>query len=189
MSDLDPETRKLYLMIEARAGRALTQAELQRIAARLDQIRAHPGETWWWPTECAQCGKATGPWNPDNPGSTMTHIVAGGAPDWDMNRDHSPKGPTPKSPRTETQGWLTNPPSQRYRQAHPNTKEPKRVVLIEPGDVLLIGNIGEHATEDADAIGEWARDIGIRIALFAEAINIDTLKAAGLTQAEPEART
>jgi hypothetical protein len=58
MTDLDPDTQKLYARIEARAGRRLTQAELQRRAAR-----------------------------------------------------------------SETQEWLTNPPSERWRQQHTVTVE------------------------------------------------------------------
>lgn len=53
----------------------------------------HPGETWWWPTECALCGEQIGPWDPNVVGSEMTHIVDGGGPDWDANRDHKPVTP------------------------------------------------------------------------------------------------
>jgi hypothetical protein len=50
----------------------------------------HPGETWRWPTECNRCGEPTGPWSPDTIGSEMTHIVSGGGPNWEANRDHAP---------------------------------------------------------------------------------------------------
>lgn len=64
----------------------------ERICALLNASErpAHPGETWWWPTDCAQCDRPIGPWSPDHVGSAMTHIVSGGAPDWDANRDHTP---------------------------------------------------------------------------------------------------
>jgi hypothetical protein len=50
----------------------------------------HPGEKWWWPTECSYCHESIGPWSPDTVGSELTHIVDGGGPDWDANRDHAP---------------------------------------------------------------------------------------------------
>lgn len=55
-----------------------------------EQASPHPGETWRWPTECARCDQPIGPWSPDTVGSEMTHIVAGGGPDWEANRDHDP---------------------------------------------------------------------------------------------------
>lgn len=49
----------------------------------------HPGEKFWWPTECSRCDKPIGPWSPDHgPAGGMTHIVDGGGPDWETNRDH-----------------------------------------------------------------------------------------------------
>ena len=51
----------------------------------------HPGEKFWWPTDCTTCDKPIGPWSPDlGQASGMTHIVDGGAPDWEANRDHAP---------------------------------------------------------------------------------------------------
>ena len=57
-------------------------------------------------------------------------------------------------------------------------EEAKRVVLVEPGDVLLIGNVTDLDEETSAAIAKWAREIGLRIAVFPEAIDIDVLKAA-----------
>lgn len=49
----------------------------------------HPGEKFWWPTECAKCDKPIAPWSPDHgPASEMTHITDVGGADWDTNRDH-----------------------------------------------------------------------------------------------------
>lgn len=56
--------------------------------------------------------------------------------------------------------------------------ETKRVVLVEPGDVLLIGNVGDTSDLPAELFGEWADRIGIEITVFREAIDIDVLKAA-----------
>lgn len=42
-----------------------------------------------WPLDCRKCGEPTAPWNPYDPGA-MTHIVPGGGPDWDRNKDHEP---------------------------------------------------------------------------------------------------
>lgn len=56
--------------------------------------------------------------------------------------------------------------------------ESKRVLLIEPGDVLLIGGIGHEVSPDvAQGLAKWASDIGVQVALFAEDIDIDVLKA------------
>lgn len=52
---------------------------------------AHPGETWLWPTDCTRCNGLIGPWDPRQVGSSMTHIVAGGGPDWAANNDHDPE--------------------------------------------------------------------------------------------------
>ncbi|MFD6421045.1 hypothetical protein [Streptomyces sp. NPDC060198] len=52
----------------------------------------------------------------------------------------------------------------------------KRVVLVKPGDVLLIGNLGlscDEALEGALALGEFLATLGISAALFDEDIDLD----------------
>ena len=56
-------------------------------------------------------------------------------------------------------------------------EQSKRIVLVEPGDVLIIGNTGELGKQTIEAIGTWADDIGIRVALFRAAVDLDVFKA------------
>lgn len=53
-----------------------------------------------------------------------------------------------------------------------------RVLLIKPGDVLLVGNVGDIDPEGASEAAEAFRDaIGVRIFLFTEDIDIDKVPA------------
>lgn len=53
-----------------------------------------------------------------------------------------------------------------------------RVLLIKPGDVLLIGNVGDVDLEEASASVEALQDaIGVRIFIFTEDIEIDKVPA------------
>lgn len=50
----------------------------------------HPGEAWWWPTDCQRCPVPIAPWDPNRVGSAMTHIRPGGGAHWEANADHRP---------------------------------------------------------------------------------------------------
>jgi len=43
--------------------------------------------------------------------------------------------------------------------------DPVRVVLVKPGDVLLIGNVGELTPEDAEAAGHIATQLRTTLGL------------------------
>lgn len=51
----------------------------------------------------------------------------------------------------------------------------KRVVLVKPGDLLLIGNIGEMPPENIERMHDWFEQSGIRICVFAADISMDLL--------------
>jgi len=52
-----------------------------------------------------------------------------------------------------------------------------RVLLIRPGDVLLIGNIGQPTNPTATnaAIAELRKSVGVKVFLFTGDIDIDKL--------------
>lgn len=54
-----------------------------------------------------------------------------------------------------------------------------RVILVKPGDVLLVGNLGSdvHAEALSRAIGEFHERTGIMIYAFAADIDIDKIPA------------
>lgn len=53
-----------------------------------------------------------------------------------------------------------------------------RVLLIKPGDVLLIGNVGDVDPEGASEAAAAIRDaIGVRVFMFTEDIDIDKVPA------------
>lgn len=53
-----------------------------------------------------------------------------------------------------------------------------RVLLIKPGDVLLIGNVGDLDPEGAPEAAAAIQDaIGVRIVIFTEDIDIDKVPA------------
>jgi hypothetical protein len=57
------------------------------------------------------------------------------------------------------------------------SSEEQRVVLVKPGDMLLIGN-ARDAHEDREALarlGDWFQAAGIRVAVFANDIDLDLL--------------
>ena len=56
--------------------------------------------------------------------------------------------------------------------------EKKRVVLVEPGDVLLIGGVSPLTDETVRALGEFFAANDISVALFEEGIDIS--KAEGM---------
>jgi len=71
----------------------------------------------------------------------------------------------------------------RLRQEKEALSEAQRVVLVKPGDILLIGNVGEMRPEDARAIAAaMAADLSIRIAIFEDDIELDLLSAEQLAQ-------
>ncbi|MBM0275119.1 hypothetical protein [Micromonospora tarensis] len=52
----------------------------------------------------------------------------------------------------------------------------KRVVLVKPGDVLVIGNVGDHSLEDLQRAAEHLKQIGLAgVLLFAADIQLDAL--------------
>jgi hypothetical protein len=59
-----------------------------------------------------------------------------------------------------------------------SSSEERRVVLVKPGDVLLIGNVGDHIAnaESWDHVGPFFRDVlGIRVVVFERDIVLDLL--------------
>lgn len=52
----------------------------------------------------------------------------------------------------------------------------KRVVLVKPGEVLLIGNVGELVEgENLADVDKFFGAIGIQVVLFAEDIDMDAV--------------
>jgi hypothetical protein len=62
-----------------------------------------------------------------------------------------------------------------------SSSEERRVVLVKPGDMLLIGNARDvHDDPEALArLGDWFQAAGIRVAVFAGDIDIDLLPGGG----------
>lgn len=63
----------------------------------------------------------------------------------------------------------------------PVEQEPRRIVLLKPGDTLMIGNVGAFSPEDLAAAGDALaaiRDkLGLaQILIFAEDIDIDSYR-------------
>ncbi|MFE5771434.1 hypothetical protein ACFQ7O_24075 [Streptomyces sp. NPDC056485] len=51
--------------------------------------------------------------------------------------------------------------------------ETRHVVLVKPGDVLLLGNVGEVSPEQAQALSQvLAKEMGIRVVVFTEDIDL-----------------
>lgn len=60
----------------------------------------------------------------------------------------------------------------------PTAPPETRAVLVKPGDLLLIGNVGIATTDDHDVLAagvEFFRRLGIDVVFFAEDIRIDLL--------------
>lgn len=55
--------------------------------------------------------------------------------------------------------------------------EEKRVILIKPGDVVLIGNVGSLSYEEVEgmrpSLVKLAEKLGLRVALFESDITMD----------------
>lgn len=56
-------------------------------------------------------------------------------------------------------------------------KRTQRVVLVKPGDVLLIGNAGRLGAEEGDQefLGELVKRLGIQVVIFEQDIEIGRL--------------
>lgn len=67
--------------------------------------------------------------------------------------------------------------------------ELKRVILIKPGDTLLIGNVGSLDADQFRDVGKALRTLGFgTVAVFAGDISIDALRdVAGLPEETPDA--
>lgn len=51
--------------------------------------------------------------------------------------------------------------------------ETRHVVLVKPGDVLLLGNVGEVSPEQAQALSQvLAKEMGIRVVVFTADIDL-----------------
>ncbi|MET7949239.1 hypothetical protein [Micromonospora sp. NPDC005324] len=52
----------------------------------------------------------------------------------------------------------------------------KRVVLVKPGDVLVIGNVGDHSLVDLQRAVDHLKQLGfVGVLLFAADIQLDAL--------------
>lgn len=50
-----------------------------------------------------------------------------------------------------------------------------RAVLVKPGDVLLIGNVGETDPDSLRGLNVFWEELGIRVAVFEGDIDIDAV--------------
>jgi hypothetical protein len=51
--------------------------------------------------------------------------------------------------------------------------ETRHVVLVKPGDLLLLGNVGDISPEQAHALSQvLAKEMGIRVVVFAQDIDL-----------------
>ena len=52
----------------------------------------------------------------------------------------------------------------------------RHVVLGKPGDVLLLSNLGPLAMDTVDQVREFFRELGIRVAMFEDDVDLAMLK-------------
>lgn len=54
-------------------------------------------------------------------------------------------------------------------------REEKRVVLVKPRDILLIGNLGEFTQQEMDSVADALNPLGIHGMMFSHNIDLDTI--------------
>lgn len=66
--------------------------------------------------------------------------------------------------------------SQEQAQRQPEGKREQRVLLIKPGDLLLVGNAGELMDEGfSEVLGQFTKRLGVNVILFEADIEIGRL--------------
>lgn len=55
----------------------------------------------------------------------------------------------------------------------------RHVVLAKPGDILVIGNAGQAATEDFESLSQLVSELGIKVVVFEWDIDMRAVSSGG----------